>query len=142
MVGSTSQIRRTAVALLFSTGIVSSCITVPQYDQPPDTNISALQKEIDTQLVQWLSLRRPGDPASLSKASYQASNHFYNKVEVDLTFLELRIEAVQDRSDEKHPAFFSNMRAELASIQAQQRNEPPSAIVLVSSRNQLNAQFA
>jgi hypothetical protein len=41
-----------------------SCATVPQYDQTTDTSITALQKEVDTQLVQWLALQRAGDPAS------------------------------------------------------------------------------
>ena len=135
--------RRHALWLPLLVALAAACASVPpQYDQTTDAAISALQKEIDTQLVQWISLKRAGDPASLAKATYQANIDFYNKVEVDLTSLELRMEAVPDKSTQKLPEFFSNIRTELSNLQTQHKEGPLSEIVLTATRNQMNAQFA
>jgi hypothetical protein len=129
------------VALAFA--LLASCATAPQYDATTDSDLSSLQKEIDTQLVQWLVDARLGDPDSLKKANYASSVQFYAKVETDLTALELRMEAVPDSSTVKLPEFFKNLHTQLDTLQtAHQKDGHLVEPVLVVTRNQLNAQFA
>jgi hypothetical protein len=131
-----------ALTLAFAT--LASCATAPQYDATTDSDISTLQKEIDTQLVQWLVDVRLGDADSLQKASYASSTQFYAKVDTDLTALELRMEAIPDASTVKLPDFFTNLRSQLLINlkNAHQKDGHLVEPVLVVTRNQLNAQFA
>jgi hypothetical protein len=92
-------------------------LPVPQYDATTDSDISSLQKEVDTQLVQWIVDVHLGDPDSLKKASYASSTPFYAKVETDRTALELRMEAIPDSSTVKLPEFFTNLRTQLSNLQ-------------------------
>src|ERR1700691_801510 len=59
------------LALVFAA--LASCASAPQYDATTDSDISSLQKEIDTQLVQWMVDDDLGDADSLKKASYASS---------------------------------------------------------------------
>jgi hypothetical protein len=133
---------RVALALAFA--ILASCATPPpQYDATTDSDISTLQKEIDSQLVQWIVDDRLGDADSLKKASYASSTQFYAKVDTDLTALELRMEAIPDSSTIKLPDFFTSLRTQLTHLQtAHQKDGHLVEPVLVVTRNQLNAQFA
>ena len=132
---------RVALALAFAA--LASCASVPQYDATTDSDISSLQKEIDTQLVQWMVDDRLGDPDSLKKTSYASSVQFYAKVDTDLTSLELRMEAIPDASTEKLPDFFKNLGDQWKNLQnAHQKEGHLVEAVLVVTRNQLNAQFA
>jgi hypothetical protein len=133
---------RMALALAFA--ILASCATPPpQYDVTTDSDISTLQKEIDTQLVQWMVDDRLGDADSLKKASYAASTQFYAKVDTDLTALELRMEAIPDSSTLKLPDFFTNLRTQMTSLQTtHQKDGHLVEPVIHVIRNQLNAQFA
>ena len=130
-----------ALALAFAA--LASCASAPQYDATTDSDISSLQKEIDTQLVQWIVDDQLGDADSLQKASYASSVQFYAKVNTDLTSLELRMEAIQDSSTVKLPDFFTNLRAQLDNLKnAHQKDGHLVEPVLKVIRNQLNAQFA
>jgi hypothetical protein len=130
-----------AFALTFA--MLASCVTAPQYDATTDSDISSLQKEVDTQLVQWIVADRLGDADSLQKAGYAASVPFYARTDTDLTALELRMEAVPDKSTEKLPEFFGSLRTQLANLQnAHKKDGHLVEVVLVVIRNQLNAQFA
>ncbi len=129
------------LALAFTA--LASCATAPQYDATTDSDISNLQKEIDTQLVQWIVDDRLGDADSLKKATYASSTQFYAKVDTDLTALELRMEAIPDASTAKLPDFFTNLRTQLTNLQnAHKKDGHLVEPVLVPIRNQLNAQFA
>ena len=130
-----------ALALAFAA--LASCASAPQYDATTDSDISNLQKEIDTQLVQWMVDDRVGDADALKKASYASSTQIYAKVDTDLTALELRMEAIPDASTVKLPDFFTNLRTQLTNLQnAHQKDGHLPEVVLVAIRNQLNAQFA
>jgi hypothetical protein len=134
--------RYLALALAFAA--LASCATAPQYDATTDSDISSLQKEIDTQLVQWIVDDRLGDADSLKNASYASSTQFYAKVDTDLTALELRMEAIPDASTVKLPDFFTNLRNQLLINlkNAHQKDGHLVEPVLEVTRNQLNAQFA
>jgi hypothetical protein len=124
--------------------VLASCAsTPPQYDATTDADISNLQKEVDSQLVQWITYDRIKDAASLEKGSYQANVAFYAKVDSDLSALELRMEAVPDESTKKLPQFFSNLQQQFMNLQnAHQAEKNLKEVVLVPIRNQMNAQFA
>jgi hypothetical protein len=130
-----------SLALVFAA--LASCASAPQYDATTDSDISSLQKEIDTQLVQWMVDDQLGDADSLKKAGYASSTQFYAKVETDLTALELRMEAISDASTVKLPEFFTNLRTQLATLKnTHQKDGHLVEPVLKVIRNQLNAQFA
>lgn len=130
-------------ALALTVSILAACVTAPQYDATTDSDISNLQKEVDTQLVQWIIDDRMGDADSIKKATYAGNIPFYAKIDTDLTALELRMEAVPDKSSEKLPEFFASLRTQLANLQsAHQKDGHLVEVVLVVTRNQLNAQFA
>jgi hypothetical protein len=92
-----------ALALL---GIVTAC-SAPQYDDQTDKLISQLQTDVDTQLVSLItldhkiaSLANQTDAASkksltdaTTKAGYDANTGFYDKIDVDLTSLQTRVDA-------------------------------------------------
>jgi len=79
----------------------------PQYDSQTDKLISQLQTDIDTGIVSLITLDHKiellsgqSDPASRraladakAKASYDANTGFYDKVDVDLTGLQTRVDA-------------------------------------------------
>lgn len=133
----------TTILIAICVCVSASCTTTPQYDQTTDSAISSLQKEVDLQLVQWMTYKKVGDADSLQKASYKSNIDFYSRVDSELTSLELRIEAVPDRSTEKLPTFFDNLRQQLSNLEkTHQQDGTLSVIVLTPIRNQLNAQFA
>jgi len=86
--------------------LVAAC-TAPQYDDQTDKLISQLQTDVDTQIASLITLDRK--IASLSgktdapsqkalaeakvKAGYDANTSFYDKVDVDLTSLQTRVDA-------------------------------------------------
>jgi hypothetical protein len=92
-----------AVALMM---FVVGC-TAPQYDDQTDKLISQLQTDVDTQFVSLItldhkinSLSKETDAASKkaladakTKAGYDANTIFYDKVDVDLTGLQTRVDA-------------------------------------------------
>ena len=123
--------------------LFSSCATPPQYDSTTDAAISNAQKEIDSQLVKWISADWAGDAASLDKASFDANRDFYSKVDVDLTALSFSMEAVADKSTAKLPQFFENLRTQIDNLRNDHlKNIHLKAETLQIVRNQLNAQFA
>ncbi len=132
-----------AAIMVLGAALISSCATAPQYDSTTDSDISNLQKEIDSQLVQWIACARIGNSDAIKKSSYQENVDFYSKVDTDLTALELRIEAVPDKSTAKLPAFFGSLRTQLKNLQdTHEKKHNLPEVVLVPIRNQLNAQFA
>lgn len=130
------------MALLFAI-VLASCATPPQYDDQADTQITNLQKEIDSQIVKFISDAHQGDTAALKDSSYLQNIKWYNQVDTDLTSLELRMESSSDPSTANFPQFFDNMRTELSNIQKDHQGKGNLGVaVWTVSRNQLNAQFA
>ena len=85
---------------------LAACVA-PQYDDQTDKLISQLQTDVDTELVTLISLdhkiaalSQHSDPASQkalaaarSKAGYDANTGFYDKIDVDLTSLQTRVDS-------------------------------------------------
>jgi hypothetical protein len=100
---STTGLSGAAIALL---GFVAAC-SAPQYDDQTDKLISQLQTDVDTQIVALITLdhkiallTRQTDAAArtsltdaTTKAGYDASTGFYDKIDVDLTTLQTRVDA-------------------------------------------------
>lgn len=123
--------------------LTTSCAGAPQYDATTDSDISNLQNETDTQMVKMISLYQQGDAASLESASYPNNVAFYNKFNVDITSLELRMEAVPDASNANLPQIFANTRTQMQSIStADKKGDFNSDIAWTASRNHLNVDFA
>jgi hypothetical protein len=94
---------RAALAILL---ILSAC-AAPQYDDQTDKLISQLQTDVDTEIVTLITLDHKiaalsahSDAASRkalaeakTKASYDANTSFYDKIDVDLTGLQTRVDA-------------------------------------------------
>jgi hypothetical protein len=107
--------------------VIASCAPAPTYDESTDKQIMAVQQETDAGLEKLItlgrkidSLRNLKDLASQkalkdaqSKASYDANVDFYDKVDTDLTSLQLRMTATPDLSgvklDESFKALQDNM---------------------------------
>jgi hypothetical protein len=88
--------------------VVAGCATAPpQYDDQTDKLISQLQKDVDTQIVSLITLDHKiaflsgkTDASSQkalaeakTKAGYEANTGFYDKVDVDITGLQTRVDA-------------------------------------------------
>jgi hypothetical protein len=123
--------------------LVISCASVPQYDAETDKQITTLQKDIDSQLVKFITYSRQTDAASKTKGSYSQNIDFYDKIDTDITSLELRMEAVPDPSTKNLPQIFKNLREQFKNIQdAHKQQGNLSEVAWTALRNQLNAQFA
>jgi hypothetical protein len=95
-----------AAAIVLMT-VAAGCVTAPQYDDQTDKQISQLQTDIDTQIVTLITLDHKiqaltgkTDATSqkaladaTSRASYDANTAFYDKVDVDLTTLQTRVDS-------------------------------------------------
>ncbi len=87
--------------------VAAGCVTPPQYDDQTDKLISQLQTDIDTEIVTLTTLNHKiqaltGKPVASSptalaaapaKASYAVNTPFYNKLDVDLTTLQTRVDS-------------------------------------------------
>jgi hypothetical protein len=124
--------------------VLSSCASPPQYDAQTDTQLTNLQKEVDSKIVTFISDERLGDPASLKDASYTLNVKWYNQVDTDLETVELRMEAVPDPSTANLPQIFNNIRTALiVNVQTAHQKKGNLGIVdWTATRNQLNVQFA
>lgn len=101
---------RQLAAVLFA-AVLTACVA-PQYDDQTDKLISQLQTEVDTQLITLISLdhkiaalSQRGEPASQkalaevrTQASYDANIGFYDKIDVDLTSLQTRVDSEPSRA--------------------------------------------
>jgi hypothetical protein len=87
--------------------LLAAACAAPQYDDQTDKLISELQTDVDTEIVSLItldhkisSLSGKSDAASQraladakAKAGYDANTGFYDKVDVDLTSLQTRVDA-------------------------------------------------
>src|SRR5271157_5527425 len=87
--------------------LMMAACAAPQYDVQTDQLISQLQTDVDTEIAALITLDRKinslsGKTAAASqkaladtraKAGYDANTGFYDKVDVDLTALQTRVDA-------------------------------------------------
>jgi len=113
------------MAMLTAAG-VAGC-AAPAYDETTDKSISTLQNDIDSELISLASLgerierlRNRDDAASkkaladaLSKASFDANSASYDKIDLDLTTVRLRIDAEPNASTENLDAALGSLRDNL-----------------------------
>jgi hypothetical protein len=124
-------------------GSTAACVSAPQYDDTANTELTNLQKEVDSQIVQFISDARQNTADSLKDSSYTQNIKWYNSVDTDTTSLELRMEAVIDPSTANLPTIFDNLRTQMSNIQAvHQAHTNLPVIFWTPIRNQLNVQFA
>ena len=134
---------------VFGACLLSSCVTVPQYDATTDASLSSVQSEIDAKMVELSYDVRSKNPADNAKATYAQNAAFYSKVDTDLESLELRMEAVPDASNKNLPAIFGGIREMLTNFENTQQQldaeQPPrlmAAGTIQTTRNQFNAAIA
>lgn len=151
-----SLIRGVFLVVLLALG---GCVTTP-YDSKIDDGIGALQTSVDTEIVKLISLdhkiaalKAKNDADSQAalreaekKAGYDANRDFYDQVDVSLTSLSLRIDALQGRSTEPLKTSLSKLRSNLLADEGSlQRVHEESGILsekyLRTERSILNAQF-
>ena len=132
-----------SIVIAVVTWLCASCGGAPQYDDTANMQLTNLQKEVDSQIVRFISDDRQHDPASLKDANYSQNIKWYNNVDTDSTALELRMEAIVDPSTANLPEIFNNLHAQMMNIENLHRKEGNlPAVVWIPLRNQLNAQFA
>ena len=112
---------------LLSSALVGSCVTPPQYDDQTDKLISQLQTDVDTEFVSLETLDQKIDRLSNStdaaskqalsdaktKASYESNASFYDKVAVDLTGLQIRVDAEPSPATSHLDTSINDLRANL-----------------------------
>lgn len=138
------------------------CATI-QYDAQADSQISKLQTDVDTQLVtlisledQWADLNGKTEAEDIKAASevkahlsYYGNIDAYNKIDVDLTTLKLRVDANPDRNTPLIDADLDRMRAGLlgsgpadrTSLRGLHHGGQLSRDLLVDAEKQFNIQF-
>ena len=143
-----------SVVLVVIVALIVSC--APTYDEQTDRQIAVVQQEVDAGLVRLITLGRRidvlgklDDPASRkalaearAKASYDANLDFYDKVDTDLTSLQLRIAATPDLSATKLNEAIKAIRDNIDDLrQYQSRHEFISAGAVSLIRGPINQQF-
>jgi hypothetical protein len=105
--------------------------SAPQYDDQTDKLISRLQTDVDGQIVSLITLERKirslsgrTDAASRTalaeaetKAGYDANTSFYDKVDIDLTSLQTRVDAEPSAATPHLDAAIKDLRDNLGSMQ-------------------------
>lgn len=138
--------------------ILGGCAT--PYDSKIDDLVGGLQTNVDTEIVKLIALdhkiaalKQKSDPDAQAalreaekKAGYDANSEFYDQVDVTLTSLSLRIDALQGRSIDSIKPALSKLRANLLEEEGSlQRVHMQQGILseayLRNERMILNAQF-
>lgn len=120
--------------------LLVSCAT-SKYDATVDAKLTELQQEVDTQMVSMISASTQTNEKSVKQRAYNANIAFYDKVDVDLTSLELRMEGVSGSKDNTEE-IFSNIRSTLTSIaQTHKKQGVASREYWAANRTILNVEF-
>jgi hypothetical protein len=141
-------------------GLAVAACSAPPYDEQIDRLISALQSDVDGQIVTLISLdhkiaefstatidasrRALGD--ARGKASYDANAAFYDKIDSQITSLRLRIDALPNEATPNLDRSLDELRANLLSDQGSLRSVHQQQGILgeaylLNERKLLNAQF-
>jgi hypothetical protein len=155
---------RARIASAFIAMLGAAGCAAPQYDDQTDKMISTLQSDVDTQLVTLITLDHKiaalaakSDAASqkaladaTTKAGYDASSSFYDKTDVELTSLRLRVDAAPNNSTANIDTALTDLSENLlgedtaGSLQNHHKNSPGGVMdlfYLTTIEKQLNAQF-
>ena len=157
--------RRPALAaqlyrLVLAAGLVVVACSAPPYDEQTDRLISALQSDVDSQIVMLLSLDRRiaelsganNDLARKSlaearaRAGYDANAAFYDKLDSQLTSLRLRVDALPTEATPNLDRAIDELRANLLTGEGSLRSVHQKQGILREAylrneRRLLNAQF-
>jgi TRAP-type uncharacterized transport system substrate-binding protein len=143
------------VILFVLLAVLAAC-AAPTYDEQTDKQIAAVQQETDAGLVKLITLARKidrlkeqSDPASRKalaeatlKAGYEANVDFYDKVDSDLTSLELRMTATPDLSAAKLGESIKALRDNIDDLRKFHADHGTiSASALVHVRTAINQEF-
>jgi hypothetical protein len=135
--------------------LLAACAPTP-YDQTTDAQITSVQQETDAGLVHLItlarrveSLRNLPDPASRKalaeaqqEASYAANSDFYDRVDTDLTSLQLRMTSTPDLSTAKLDQSFQQLFANMNDLrQFHSQHDFIGSAALMPIRNAFNQQF-
>jgi hypothetical protein len=133
---------------------LASC--APAYDEITDKQIAGVQQETDAGLTRLItlaqridSLKNLDDPASKkalaearAKASYDANIDYYDKIDTDLTALQLRMTATPDLSGVKLDECFRALRDNIDDLRKFHSDHGfVGAAALMSFRTAINQQF-
>jgi hypothetical protein len=151
---------RTVKRAVLAVGLLVAACTAPPYDEQTDRLISALQSDVDGQIVMLISLdhritelsgatsdaSRKVLAEARAKAGYEANAAFYDKLDSQLTSLRLRIDALPNEATANIDRSIDELRANLLSDQGSLRSVHQqqgilSESYLVNERKLLNAQF-
>ena len=146
--------------LVLTVGLVLVACSAPPYDEQTDRLISALQYDVDSQIVMLLSLDRKiaelatanNDIArkalaeARARAGYDANAAFYDKLDSQLTSLRLRVDALPTEATPNIDRAIDELRANLLSGEGSLRSVHQKQGILGEAylrneRRLLNAQF-
>jgi hypothetical protein len=146
--------------LVLAVGLVLVACSAPPYDEQTDRLISALQSDVDSQIVTLLSLDRriaellPTNTDAARKAladakaraGYEANAGFYDKLDSQLTSLRLRVDALPNEATPNLERSIDELRANLLGGEGSLRSVHQkqgilSEAYLRNERRILNAQF-
>ena len=143
-----------AVIVWVAISAIVAC--APTYDEATDKQIMAVQQETDAGLRRLISLSQKidslkdlSDTASQkaladarSKAIYDANSDFYDRVDTDLTSLQLRMTATPDLSAASLERSFKAIRDNIDDLRSfHSRYKVIGAQALSSARAAINQQF-
>jgi len=126
--------------------------TPPPYDDQTDKAISTLQSDVDTEIVSLLSFAHTasaggsGASDAKTKGGYQANKTFYQKVDVELMSIKLRVDAAPSVStsqmDKALEALRQNILSGPGSLQSvHQQEDLPGEAYFTTERTILAQQF-
>jgi hypothetical protein len=118
-----------AAATVFLT-VAAGCVTPPQYDDQTDKLISQLQTDIDTEIVTLITLdhkiqtltgktdatSKKALADATTKASYDTNTAFYDKLDVDLTTLQTRVDSEPGAATRYLDASIKNLHDNLLTV--------------------------
>jgi hypothetical protein len=125
-------------ASILASFLLAACATVA-YDDQADQQLTALSQELNLQFITWESQLEAQTPTAVP---YDAA--FYNKVEADITTLEIRMEASQSEATDKLVPVFQSLAQQVENLRNlhQKQGQFKDAAFLHAEQNLLNVQIA
>jgi hypothetical protein len=138
----TSRVAAGAFVLLWTFGLsvaaLSGCATV-NYDAEADKQLTTLSQEINLELITWANQI---DSPTPKPAAYDAK--FYDKVEADLTTLEIRMGSSQSEATDKVMGVVQSLLEQIEGLRRrhEQQKTLTDAEFLRAEQQLLNVQIA
>jgi hypothetical protein len=127
-----------SVAILLSICllILGGCATI-DYDQTADTQLTSLTQEIELQLTTW------ANQAEADKSTVKYDPKFYDKVEADISTLQIRMEATQNKVTNELVGIYKSLRDQLEAMRKlHEKQDYLDAAFLRAELDILNVQIA